>query len=199
MKGFIYNEADPDIKEAWIITRWQWRGDITQYLTPEIGPERRLELASFTMAIDLGLLTLNVRRRSIRLLRWRGCTHRIFIMEISKRYDHRSFWMWYTEPNSNVCQENTLISDSGKAMLCDFGLAKIVATTTGLTAPGPPKSTPRYASPELFKGEMTDDPLPRDVWAWGCLLPKVSHRVPRVPARFTDIPGLGDDGYQTSR
>lgn len=84
-------------------------------------------------------------------------------------------------------------------MLCDFGLARIVATVkSGLTDPGRPKFTPRYASPELFRGESTDNPLPRDVWAWGCLLLVVCSAFPLASLTATG-PFIDYDGKHPLR
>lgn len=57
------------------------------------------------------------------------------------------------------------------AMLCDFGLAKVVSEDpTGLTTSEIAKGTLRYASPEIVIQKNIKSPLKSDVWAWGCLV-----------------------------
>lgn len=66
-------------------------------------------------------------------------------------------------------QENTLVDSAGNAMLCDFGLARMLEDApSGLTTTGSPQFTLFYASPELLN-EGTRHTLKSDVWAWGCL------------------------------
>lgn len=102
-------------------------------------------------------------------------------MEISRTYVDTDLMAQYSNDEPYMLQENILVGE-GKAMLCDFGLAKrIAAVKTGLTAVGAPKYTPRYASPDLLSGQETADPLPRDVWAFGCVLWKVSRLQLHLP------------------
>lgn len=66
-------------------------------------------------------------------------------------------------------QENTLVDLSGNAMLCDFGLARLLEDEpSGLTTTSRSKYTLFYASPELLN-EDARHTLKSDVWAWGCL------------------------------
>lgn len=67
-------------------------------------------------------------------------------------------------------QENVLVSKARRAMLCDFGLARVVDDQpTGLTTSKILLGTCRYGSPEvvLFSQKRT---LEADIWSWGCLL-----------------------------
>ncbi|KAG8905282.1 hypothetical protein FRB99_000299 [Tulasnella sp. 403] len=70
---------------------------------------------------------------------------------------------------------NVLIGNDGRAMLCDFGLAKRTKgmPTALLTTCFNQGGTVRYLSPELF-GDKAIRTLESDVWAWGCLLLEVS-------------------------
>ncbi|KAG8902091.1 hypothetical protein FRB99_004845 [Tulasnella sp. 403] len=71
---------------------------------------------------------------------------------------------------------NILINALGRAMLCDFGLAKATdasvtkeQTTTSANTGG----TVRYWSSELFDSGAQPT-LESDVWAWGCLLLEIT-------------------------
>ncbi|KAG8898744.1 hypothetical protein FRB99_007191, partial [Tulasnella sp. 403] len=65
---------------------------------------------------------------------------------------------------------NILISGTGRAMLCDFGLSKAEKghpsgfSTSDFTHAG----TLRYQSPELLEQDTLRS-LESDIWAWGCL------------------------------
>ncbi|KAG8900065.1 hypothetical protein FRB99_006275, partial [Tulasnella sp. 403] len=73
---------------------------------------------------------------------------------------------------------NVLVNSLGRAMLCDFGLANAVgATATGYTTSGFKRAgTLRYQSPELLLPDAVRS-LESDVWAWGCLVLKMSCHV----------------------
>lgn len=74
-----------------------------------------------------------------------------------------------------LLKENTLVNDSGDAVLCDFGLARILEDVpSGLTTTSAPGCTLRYAAPELVSGDGSVHSLASDAWAWGCLLFLVS-------------------------
>lgn len=72
-------------------------------------------------------------------------------------------------------KENTLVDNHGNAMLCDFGLARILEDDpSGLTTTRSTKYTTRYACPELLMVERARHTLKSDIWAWGCLVLGVS-------------------------
>lgn len=72
-----------------------------------------------------------------------------------------------------MIQANTLVNDQGKAMLCDFGLARILEEIpSGLTTSRAKTGTLRYLSPELL-GEDPRHTCQSDAWAWGCLVLEV--------------------------
>lgn len=69
-----------------------------------------------------------------------------------------------------ILQENTLVNILGKALLCDFGLARVLEEIpSGLTTTETHTGTTRYASPELISEDVPCHTLKSDVWAWGCL------------------------------
>ncbi|PVG00588.1 kinase-like protein [Serendipita vermifera] len=67
---------------------------------------------------------------------------------------------------------NVLLDDNGHAMLCDFGLVRVIAEgeTLGLTTTTEHTGTDRYAAPEFVTSEETIVPTAAsDVYALGCL------------------------------
>lgn len=79
------------------------------------------------------------------------------------------------------CQANTLVNKLARAVICDFGLAKIMdEVPSGLTTSKGNAGTPRYAGPEAFRGKQFARTLASDVWAWGCLFLEVSHHAAAI-------------------
>lgn len=71
-------------------------------------------------------------------------------------------------------QANTLVNDRHQAMLCDFGLARILEENpSGLTTRSAQIGTLRYVSPELMMSNNARHTRESDVWAWACLLLEV--------------------------
>lgn len=64
--------------------------------------------------------------------------------------------------------ENVLLDASGSALLTDFGLAKILAGNTHMTASGMLMGTPAYMAPEQWRSEPVT--VRTDVYALGMLL-----------------------------
>src|SRR5438270_3068346 len=63
---------------------------------------------------------------------------------------------------------NVLMDRSGRPILSDFGIAKVLAGSSGLTRPGAGVGTPEYMSPEQCKGEQVDRRA--DIYALGIML-----------------------------
>lgn len=74
--------------------------------------------------------------------------------------------------------KNVLVSDSGRALLADFGLSH-VALSTGLITTRISQGTMRWTAPELLADESEDYIPPTensDVWSLGCLLYEIFTR-----------------------
>jgi serine/threonine protein kinase len=63
---------------------------------------------------------------------------------------------------------NVLMDQSNRPILSDFGIAKVLEGTKGLTRPGAGVGTPEYMSPEQCKGEQVDGRA--DIYALGIML-----------------------------
>lgn len=63
---------------------------------------------------------------------------------------------------------NILLDDQGNAYLSDFGLAKILASSVGLTQSGNIIGTPIYMAPEMLRGEAFDQRS--DIYSLGMVL-----------------------------
>ena len=64
--------------------------------------------------------------------------------------------------------ENIMISD-GRALVVDFGLARVLDTQSNLTGTGMPLGTPAYMSPEQIAGAGAVD-VRADVYSLGCVV-----------------------------
>ncbi|XP_061921807.1 cyclin-dependent kinase-like 2 isoform X2 [Entelurus aequoreus] len=80
----------------------------------------------------------------------------------------------------DIKPENVLISRGGVVKLCDFGLARTVASPTRGTAYTDYVATRWYRAPELLVGD-TKYSKPVDVWAAGCLLVEMLTGQPLFP------------------
>jgi len=66
---------------------------------------------------------------------------------------------------------NVLITDEGRAALCDFGLSQVVedlGRPTGFTLSNPDVGPIRWQAPEFLDGEDEAASLLSDVWSFGC-------------------------------
>jgi tetratricopeptide (TPR) repeat protein len=65
---------------------------------------------------------------------------------------------------------NILLDERGQPHVTDFGLARQIATESGLTNSGYPVGTPSYMSPEQVKGEKGSFTTATDVYGLGSIL-----------------------------
>lgn len=67
-------------------------------------------------------------------------------------------------------QQNVMISEAGEAMLCDFGISKLLQEgPSGFTTTATPKGTPRFMAKELLEG-TSGTTIRSDVYAFGGLV-----------------------------
>lgn len=70
---------------------------------------------------------------------------------------------------------NVMVLDGDRLKICDFGIARFVASTTNLTGKGV-IGTPSYMAPEQYEGEAVDGRT--DLYALGCLTHQLLTGVP---------------------
>ncbi|KAL5531801.1 hypothetical protein ACEPAF_5363 [Sanghuangporus sanghuang] len=70
--------------------------------------------------------------------------------------------------HSDIKSDNVLISNSGDALLCDFGLSRMItASRTYAKMTSTIKGTDRYMAPEFFDPPYTKHSEKTDIWAFG--------------------------------
>jgi serine/threonine protein kinase len=75
--------------------------------------------------------------------------------------------------------QNVLLDEKSNALLTDFGIAKLLGETTGLTRSGVAMGTPSYMAPEQWKGQPID--ARADIYALGVMLfEMLSGRLPFI-------------------
>jgi serine/threonine protein kinase len=91
-----------------------------------------------------------------------------------------------------VLKINVLVEDSGRALLCDFGLVRIKADITSRTRIGGDAAVPgsrNWMAPELLSGSLPRPPS--DIYAFGMTLYEVPFTVKfSLPLPSTDIDAL---------
>ena len=70
----------------------------------------------------------------------------------------------------DVKPDNILIRTDGRAVLSDFGIARMVDDTSGLTMTGTTMGTPTYMSPEQIKGDKEKVGRGSDLYSLGIIL-----------------------------
>jgi serine/threonine protein kinase len=81
---------------------------------------------------------------------------------------------------------NVLLDGDGRAVLSDFGIAKVLASSTALTRLGAGVGTPEYMSPEQCRGVEVD--ARADIYALGVMLYEMlTGRTPFVADNFTAL------------
>jgi serine/threonine protein kinase len=90
---------------------------------------------------------------------------------------------------------NILVDSSQTALLCDFGLARILLDegSSGMTTTTAHVGTERYLAPELVSGEDLEYPTTAsDIYAVGCLGLEVSFM---APGSFENLTTLDYSSY----
>ncbi|HEX6796699.1 MAG TPA: serine/threonine-protein kinase [Ktedonobacterales bacterium] len=81
---------------------------------------------------------------------------------------------------------NVLLDGTGRAVLSDFGIAKVLATSAALTHSGAGVGTPEYMSPEQCRGAAVD--ARADIYALGVMLfEMLTGRTPFVADNYTAL------------
>lgn len=70
----------------------------------------------------------------------------------------------------DIKPDNILITPNGRVVLTDFGIAKIIETTQGLTRTGMAMGTPAYMAPEQIEGDKNKIGPASDIYSLGIIL-----------------------------
>ncbi|KAG8903033.1 hypothetical protein FRB99_003803 [Tulasnella sp. 403] len=164
--------TDKNWTVAWLISPYIGHGNIDMFLRRrEYNMNERLELVRDPpIAMDFDLLTLILQA-----------------IDTAKGLEY----LHTRQPptcHGDIKALNILVNERGRALLCDFGLAKYMrGMPTGIMTTGFHQAgTVRYLSPELVHG-LAERGLPSDVWAWGCLLLEIV--LARVPYQTAQLDG----------
>lgn len=176
MIGF---HIDMRFHEAWLISIYEPFGNIVLYLQqyqPDMAT--RLELVGVDHCNLVG-------RRCLRLFKGHGyggrprVPPRTHICYLSRRSERRmSNPLLIARCLIISLQANVLVNRNRRAVLCDFGLAKVMQEEpSGLTTSTVSMGTLRYLSPELLNEEDAPRNLKSDIWAWACVLNEVRFHI----------------------
>ncbi|KAG9027057.1 hypothetical protein FRB95_008158 [Tulasnella sp. JGI-2019a] len=87
--------------------------------------------------------------------------------------------------HGDIKGDNVLVSHSRRALLCDFGLAKLVDGHTGLSTSSKIYGSLRWCSPELFYDSPRTSES--DIWAYGCFVIEVIYECKPYPYIQNDM------------
>lgn len=113
--------------------------------------------------VDGEAIVANVRRLRVPRMQ------RVLLLESvcdAVAFAHRQFVL-----HQDIKPANVLVDREGRARLLDFGIARLLDADGDPASTGPSPRTPRYAPPELVRGEVTG--IAADVYQLGLLLGEV--------------------------
>ncbi|KAG9042334.1 hypothetical protein FS837_011014, partial [Tulasnella sp. UAMH 9824] len=138
-----------------LISPWSKNGNVYQYLKKNPDADRR----ALILDVAEGLLYLHTRDPPIVHADIKGVSR----SDMFERLRGGS-----TQLSLSLLQYNVLVSDSGRAMLCDFGNSVTLADDpTGLTTPNVGQGTTRWIAPEVLLGEPASSKA--DVYSFAIL------------------------------
>lgn len=176
--GFFLD--DTTFQTAWIISPHISNGDVKDYLeSNEVTREKRMALVCLpfpwctqpshlrtilSQALDVaqGLLYLHSQNPPICHADIKPVSNIIITL----------LFIWLLV--DFILQRNVLVNDELRAMICDFGIARVMSETSGFTTSKNIKGSAAYMSPELFLEDNPKHTHKSDVWAWACLLLEAS-------------------------
>jgi serine/threonine protein kinase len=101
-----------------------------------------------------------------------GAAGAMDVMEANRIFQQLGSALTYAHDKGIIHRDikpvNVLMDSSGRPILSDFGIAKVLASSNGLTRPGAGVGTPEYMSPEQCRGEEVDGRA--DIYALGVML-----------------------------
>src|SRR6185312_1235528 len=88
----------------------------------------------------------------------------------------------------DIKPDNVFLTSAGDVKVLDFGIARVLQMTSGVTVDGSALGTPQYMPPEQARGRWTDVDAQSDVWAVGATMFRLlTGRSPREAATTAEL------------